>query len=53
MHALLLWQVIREAVAALVVEVEVAGVAEATVEAEAVGGVDVRDFHFKPGFHSY
>jgi hypothetical protein len=38
-----LWQVIREAVAALVVEEEVAVVVEVTVEAEAVRGVDVRD----------
>ena len=30
----------------LVVEEEDAGVAEATVEAEAVRGVDVRDYHF-------
>jgi hypothetical protein len=29
------------------VEVEDAGVVEAIVEAEAVGGVDVRDFPFK------
>ena len=36
-----------------VVEVEVAGVAEAIVEAEAVGGVDVRDSRFKPDFYSY
>ncbi len=35
------------------VEEGVAGVAEATVEAEAVRGVDVRDSHFKPDFHSY
>jgi hypothetical protein len=36
-----------------VAEVEDAGVAEATVEAEAVGGVDVRDFRFEQDFHSY
>ena len=35
------------------VEVEDAGVAEAIVEAEAVGGVGVRDSRFKPDFYSY
>ena len=35
-----------------VVEVEDAGVAEVIVEAEAVGGVDVRDSHFMPDFYS-
>ena len=46
-------QVLLEAVADSVVEVEDVGVAEAIVEAEAVGGVDVRDPRFKPGFYSY
>jgi hypothetical protein len=48
-----LLQVLREAVGDSVVEVEDVGVAEAIVEAEAVGGVDVRDSRFKPDFYSY
>lgn len=53
-HILLCFvQVLREAVADSVVEVEDAGVAEAIVEAEAVGGVDVRDSRFKSDFYSY
>ena len=44
---------LREAVADSVVEVEDAGVAEAIVEAEAVGGVGVRDSRFKRDFYSY
>ena len=35
------------------VEVEDVGVAEAIVEAEAAGGVVVRDSCFKPDFYSY
>ena len=46
-HILLCFvQVLREVVADSVVEVEDAGVAEAIVEAEAVGGVDVRVSRF-------
>jgi rRNA 2'-O-methyltransferase fibrillarin len=45
-----LLQVLREVVADSVVEVEDAGVAEAIVEAEAVVGVDVRDYLFKQTF---
>ena len=48
-----LLQVLREAVADSVVEVEDVGVAEGIVEAEAVGGVDVRGSRFKPDFYSY
>jgi hypothetical protein len=46
-------QVLREAVVDSVDSVEDAGVAEAIVEAEAVGGVDVRDSRFKLDFYSY
>jgi hypothetical protein len=45
-------QVLREAVADSVVEVEDAGVVEAIVEAEVVDGVDVRDSRFKPDLYS-
>ena len=48
-----LLQVLLEAVAGSVVEVEDAGVAEAIVEAEVVRGEDVRDSRFKPDFYSY
>lgn len=48
----MLSQVLREAVADSVVEVEDAGVGEGIVGAEAVDGVDVRDSRFMPDFYS-
>jgi hypothetical protein len=48
-----LLQAQREAVADLVVEVEVAAVVAGIVEAEAAGGVDVRGSRLKPYFYSY